>query len=76
MSKGKEIIYMNIYIGNYLASNSILTIQEKKEAFLIRTRMTEEERNIKTNPLNIIILFVKKKICLTNQHKSIFILAN
>ena len=26
MSKGKEIIYMNIYIGNYLASNSILTI--------------------------------------------------
>ena len=46
-SKGKEMIYMNMEMRNYLSSNSILTIQEKKEAFLIRTRMTEIKTNLK-----------------------------
>ena len=44
-SKGKEIEYTDIKMRYYLTSNSLLTLQEKKEAFKIRTRMTE----IKTN---------------------------
>jgi hypothetical protein len=48
-SKGKEMVYMHIEMRNYLSSNSTLTIQEKKGAFLIRTRMTEVKTNLK-NP--------------------------
>ena len=32
---------------NYLSSHSLLTLQEKKEAFKIRTRMTETKTNFK-----------------------------
>ena len=40
-SKGKEITYMHLEMRKYLSRDSLLTIQEKKEALLIRTRMTE-----------------------------------
>ena len=41
-SKGKE---MKLEMRNYLASEFFLTLQEKKEAFMIRTRMTEVKTN-------------------------------
>jgi hypothetical protein len=46
-SKGKEINYEKLEMRNYLASESFLTLQEKKEAFMIRTRMTEVKTNYK-----------------------------
>ena len=46
-SKGKEMNYEKLEIRKYLASESFLTLQEKKEAFMIRTRMTEVKTNYK-----------------------------
>ena len=46
-STGKSIEYTHLEMRNYLTSNSLLTIQEKKEAFEIRTRMTEVKTNYK-----------------------------
>ena len=46
-SKGKEITYLYLEMRKYLSSDSLLTIQEKKEAFMIRTRMTELKTNFK-----------------------------
>ena len=46
-SKGKEMTYEKLEMKNYLASESFLTLQEKKEAFRIRTRMTEVKKNYK-----------------------------
>ena len=53
-SKGKEIVYSELEMKKYLASMSILTLQEKKEVFKIRTRMTEVKSNFKQryNDLN------------------------
>ena len=45
--KGKEMNYEKLEMRNYLASESFLTLQEKKEAFMIRTRMTEVKTNYK-----------------------------
>ena len=44
-STGKSIEYTHFEMINYLTSNSLLTIQEKKEAFKTRTRMTEVKNN-------------------------------
>ena len=44
---GKEIKYNEIKMKNYLTSISILTLQEKKEVFKIRTRMTEVKCNFR-----------------------------
>ena len=46
-STGKSIEYTHFEMINYLTSNSLLTIQEKKEAFKTRTRMTEVKTNYK-----------------------------
>ena len=46
-SKGKVIVYNELAMRKYLGSGSLLTIQEKKDAFLIRTRMTELKTNFK-----------------------------
>ena len=46
-STGKSIEYTHLEMRNYLTSNSLLTIQEKKEAFQIRTKITEVEKNYK-----------------------------
>ena len=45
--KGKERNYEKLKMRNYLASESFFTLQEKKEAFTIRTRMTEIKTNFK-----------------------------
>ena len=46
-SKGKEIEYHEIELRYYLSSDSNLTVQEKKELFKMRTRMTEVKSNYK-----------------------------
>ena len=74
-SKGKEIIFMNIEMKNYLGSNSILTIQEKKTV-LIRTGMTEVKTNFKNEFFEYNCIVCEKKMFLMNKPKSIFILAN
>ena len=52
-SKGKEIVYNKIELKHYLASTSSLTLQEKKEVFKIRTRMTEVKSNFKNKYENL-----------------------
>ena len=52
-SKGKEIEYSEVEMKQYLASLSILTLQEKKEVFKIRTRMTEVKSNFKQRYNNL-----------------------
>ena len=61
-SKGKEIQYTKL--GHYLASNSNLTLQEKKEVFKIRTRMTDVKNNFKNKYENLNCDKCKEK----NQH--------
>ena len=63
-SKGKEMTYMHLEMRNYLSSDSLLTVQEKKEAFVIRTRMTELKINFKNkhSEYNCIIC-EKEDIC-------------
>ena len=46
-SKGKEIVYNELAMKKYLGSGSLLTIQEKKDAFMIITRMTALMTNFK-----------------------------
>ena len=46
-SKGKEISYNQIELKHYLDSSSVLTLQEKKELFKMRARMTEVKSNFK-----------------------------
>ena len=60
-SKGKEMVFMHIEMRNYLSSNSTLTIQEKKEAFLIRTRMTEVKTNFKNQYMDYNCIVCEKE---------------
>ena len=46
-SKGKELNYYKMELTHYLSSSSHLTLQEKKELFKIRTRMTDVKSNYK-----------------------------
>ena len=46
-SKGKEISYNQMELKHYLDSSSSLTLQEKKELFKMRARMTEVKSNFK-----------------------------
>ena len=46
-SKGKEIDYSKLEMRHYFESYYLLTLQEKKEAFKIRTRMTDIKTNFK-----------------------------
>ena len=46
-SKGKEISYDKMELKHYLVSSSSLTLQEKKELFKMKTRMTEVKSNFK-----------------------------
>jgi len=46
-SKGKELKYYKMELTHYLTSFSHLTLQEKKELFKMRTRMTDVMSNFK-----------------------------
>ena len=52
-SKEKEIQYENLELRHYLASDSLLTLQEKKELFKMRTKMTEVKSNFKNKYGNL-----------------------
>ena len=52
-SKGKELQYTEMKMKNYLLADSELTLQQKKEAFQIRTRMTEVKWNRKNKYTNL-----------------------
>ena len=46
-SKGKELKYNQMELRHYLTSSSHLTLQEKKDLFKMRTRMTDVKSNFK-----------------------------
>ena len=52
-SKGKEIQYTKLELKQYIASYSNLNLQEKKEVFKIRTRMTDVKKNFKNKYENL-----------------------
>ena len=60
-SKGKELQYTEIKMKNYLLADSELTLQQKKEASKIRTRMTEVKCNRKNKYSNLNCVAGEKK---------------
>ena len=60
-SKGKDIKYYELERRNYLKTKSLLRLQEKKEAFIIRTRMTELKTNLKNKYDNLNCDLCEKK---------------
>ena len=46
---------------NYHKNKSLLSLQEKKEAFMIRTRMTEVKTNFKNKYFNLNWVFWEKE---------------
>ena len=59
--KGKEIKYSDLKMQTYLSKYSILTQDEKKGAFLIRSRMSDVKTNMKQKYSNVLCVACEKE---------------